>query len=102
MARSLVDCSGSCIVSLSLPSAALKGINRMYIVAIGWIFVAAMIAITSPTIISGVLSFLFYGVFPLALLLWLFGGPRRRKSLPARTDDAEPDQAAKDAKPGID
>jgi hypothetical protein len=52
----------------------------MYIVAIAWLYVALMMAITEPSLIGGVLSFLFYGLLPLALLLWLFGGPARRRA----------------------
>jgi hypothetical protein len=62
----------------------------MYIIAIAWLYVALMIAVTSRSVTAGVLSFLFYGVLPLGLLLWLMGGPRRRKSLPPRGEDDEP------------
>lgn len=51
----------------------------MYIVAIAWLYVALMVAFTEANIVSGILSFLFYGVAPLALLLWLFGTPTRRR-----------------------
>ncbi|MDE3020647.1 MAG: hypothetical protein KGI54_02170 [Pseudomonadota bacterium] len=49
----------------------------MYIVAIGWIYVTLMMALVSPTLISGVSLFLFYGLFPSALLLWIVGAPAR-------------------------
>ena len=52
----------------------------MYIVAIAWLYVALMIAITEPSVTGGVLSFLFYGLFPCALFLWLFGAPQRRSA----------------------
>jgi hypothetical protein len=75
----------------------------VYVVAIGWLFVAAMIAITAGNVTAGVLSFLFYGLLPLALLLWLMGGPRRRRR-PVAPDDAaaEGAQPTNDAKPGTD
>ena len=52
----------------------------VYIVAIGWIFVTLLMALTEPSITAGVLSFGFYGILPLALFLWLFGTPQRRRN----------------------
>lgn len=55
----------------------------MYIVAIAWLYVTLMMAITEKNLVSGIMTFLFYGLFPLALVLWLLGGPsrnRRRRS----------------------
>ncbi len=52
----------------------------MYIVAIGWLWVVLMMALTEVSVTAGVLTFLFYGLFPLALFLWLFGTPARRRA----------------------
>ncbi len=51
----------------------------MYIVAIGWLWVVLMMALTEASLMAGVLTFLFYGLFPLALFLWLAGTPERRR-----------------------
>ena len=53
----------------------------MYIVAIGWMFVVAcMAAVESLSSIAGaVTTFVFYGLLPLALFLWLVGTPQRRR-----------------------
>ncbi len=51
----------------------------MYIVAIGWLYVTLLMAATEPNVTAGVLTFLFYGAAPLALLLWLMGTPQRRR-----------------------
>lgn len=51
----------------------------MYIIAIGWLWVVLMMALTESSLTAGLLSFLFYGLFPLALLLWLAGTPARRR-----------------------
>jgi biotin transporter BioY len=51
----------------------------MYIIAIGWLYVAILMAFTETSILAGVMTFLFYGLFPVALLLWLLGTPLRRK-----------------------
>ena len=58
----------------------------MYIVAIGWIFVTLLMALTEPSITAGVLSFGFYGLLPLALFLWLVGTPQRRRNQSAASN----------------
>ena len=50
----------------------------MYIVAIAWLYVALLATAAETTVIGGGLTFLFYGVAPLSLFLWLFGTPTRR------------------------
>jgi len=57
----------------------------MYIVAIAWLWVTLMIAVSEPNPVAGVLSFTFYGLLPCALLMWLAGTPLRRR----RRRDAE-------------
>lgn len=51
----------------------------MYIIAIGWIFVTGLMALTEPSIFSGLVTFVFVGLGPLALILWLLGTPERRR-----------------------
>lgn len=52
----------------------------MYVIAIGWLYVTLLMAATETSITAGVLTFLFYGLAPLALLLWLMGTPQRRRN----------------------
>jgi len=51
----------------------------MYIVAIGWLWVVLMMALTEANLTAGLMTFFFYGLAPLALFLWLFGTPARRR-----------------------
>jgi membrane protein implicated in regulation of membrane protease activity len=51
----------------------------MYIVAIAWIYVTLLMALTETNVTAGILTFALYGLLPLALLLWLFGSPIRRR-----------------------
>lgn len=53
--------------------------TAMYIVAIGWLYVVLMMALAETSIVAGVMTFFWYGLMPLALLLWLIGTPHRRK-----------------------
>lgn len=70
----------------------------MYLVAIAWLYVTLLMAATEPSLIGGVLTFLAYGVGPLAIFLYVFG--RRRPRSPAVREpsdqpdrrDPEPDQ----------
>lgn len=64
----------------------------MYIVAIAWLYVTLMMAITEKNLVAGAMTFLFYGVLPLALVLWLVGVPRRRmrKAAEATGGDGAP------------
>ncbi len=60
----------------------------MHIVAIGWLYVTLMMAITEKSITAGVLTFVFYGLMPCALLLWL-GGTRLRRRAAKRQSIAQ-------------
>lgn len=51
----------------------------MYIIAIAWIYVTLLMALTETNVTAGILTFALYGVMPLSLLLWLFGAPIRRR-----------------------
>lgn len=50
----------------------------MWIVAIAWIYVVALMAATEPTLVGGIMSFLAYCVLPLSILFYLTGSKRRR------------------------
>jgi hypothetical protein len=59
----------------------------MYIVAIAWLYVALLMAATEPNLVAAVLSFVFYGILPLMLLLWLVGTPARRRRAAKRATE---------------
>jgi hypothetical protein len=58
----------------------LKAPLNMYVVAIGWLYVLVLVAVTQPTVTRAVLTFVFAGLAPLALWLWLVGTPQRRRN----------------------
>lgn len=65
----------------------------MYIVAIGWLFVIMMMAVTATSLLSGVVTLLCYGILPLGLFLWIVGTPQRRRRAALRDAiDEKPDQ----------
>ena len=52
----------------------------MYIVAIAWIYVVLLMSFTETSVVAGIATFMFYGLAPLALFLWLMGTPQRRRN----------------------
>ncbi len=50
----------------------------MYIIAIAWLYVTVLMAATEKTIVAGVFTFIFYGLLPCAILLWVLGVKHRR------------------------
>lgn len=51
----------------------------MYIIAIGWLYVTVLVAANEPSIVAGIISFLFYGLVPCSLLLWISASKVRRQ-----------------------
>ena len=52
----------------------------MYIVAIAWLFTVLLMAATEANVVAAVLTFVFYGLLPCGLLLWIIGTPQRRRN----------------------
>lgn len=57
-----------------------SSMEAMVIVAIAWLYVVFMMSITEHTAVAGVMTFLFYGVFPLTIVLYLMGTPQRKRN----------------------
>ena len=66
----------------------------MYLVAIAWLYVTLLMAAAERNVVSGVLTFLLYGLGPLALFLWLFGTPQRARVRAIRQRQRERDDEA--------
>ena len=64
----------------------------MLIVAIAWVYVVGLMALTEPSIVAGIVTFLFYCVLPLGTLVYIAGSGKRK----ARRRAAE--QAAREAR----
>ena len=59
----------------------------MHIAAVGWIYVVLMMAITEDSVVAGIMTFLFYGVFPVAIIMYLAGtGNRKRRRAQEQAD----------------
>ncbi len=61
----------------------------MYLIAIGWLYVALMMAVaeasaSNGSILGAVFTFVLYGLAPTALVMYLLGTPARKRALKAR------------------
>lgn len=65
------------------------GAFAMYIVAIAWLYVVVLMALTETSFIAGLVTLVFYGIAPLALFLWLMGTPERRRRQRSRQQPDE-------------
>jgi hypothetical protein len=72
----------------------------MYIIAIGWLWVVLLMAITESNVVAGVLTFTFYGLLPCALLMWLLGTSSRRARNRARAASEEGNLVKQEAESG--
>lgn len=59
----------------------------MYIIAIAWLYVVILMAATEKSVAAGLLTLIFYGLLPCALLLWLLGTKHRRRYRKNRLPD---------------
>jgi hypothetical protein len=61
----------------------------MYLVPIAWLYVVVMMAVaeatnSTGTVLGGIVTFVLYGLGPVALVVYLMGAPARRRSIKAR------------------
>jgi hypothetical protein len=64
----------------------------MHLVAIAWMYVVLMMTLAEATSTQGtwlgaVITFIFYGVLPLSIVLYVMATPARRRARQARTED---------------
>ena len=57
----------------------------MYLIVIGWLYVAVMMAVAEAnhpagTVLGAIVTFLLYGLLPTALVVYVMGTPLRRKA----------------------
>lgn len=69
----------------------------MLIVAIAWIYVVGLMALTEPSIVAGIVTFLFYCVLPLSTLMYIAGSGGRKARRRAEEAAAREASAMRDA-----
>jgi hypothetical protein len=68
-----------------------EGVTRMYIVIIAWLYVVVLMALAESSLTMALLTLFGYGLLPLAVLVWIVGGPKRRSSRPVHQLSDQPD-----------
>lgn len=68
----------------------------MYIIAIAWLYVTVLMAATETSWVAGIMTFIFYGLLPLSILLYLMGAPernrrRKKQAVNASQEQGDPD-----------
>ena len=66
----------------------------MLIIAIAWIYVVGLMALTETSIVAGIMTFFFYCVLPLAILFYLAGSRRRARKRARAAAPRAPNQSA--------
>jgi hypothetical protein len=61
----------------------------MYLIPIAWIYVALMMAVaeatnSNGTVLGAIVTFTFYGLLPVGLILYFIGTPSRKRARRAR------------------
>ncbi len=61
----------------------------VHLVVIGWLYVVVMMSVaeasaSNGTVLGAIVTFLLYGLAPVALVVYLLGAPGRRKALRER------------------
>ncbi|RZA33487.1 MAG: hypothetical protein EOP92_20605 [Lysobacteraceae bacterium] len=75
----------------------------MWIVAVAWIYVVALMAATEPSLVHGVMTFLFYCALPLSIVFYLTGSKRRRARREAQAVEAKATEHSRPAaSPSLD
>lgn len=65
----------------------------MYLIPIAWLYVVVLVAAAEDSVLAGTLTFVFWGLAPLALFMWLLGTPARRRRQRAREAPEHNDRA---------
>ena len=71
----------------------------MYLVVIAWMYVVLMMSVaeatnTTGTILGALVTFVLYGLGPVALVVYLMGAPARNSAIKKRNAQALPDKEA--------
>lgn len=71
----------------------------MYIVPIAWLYVAVMMSVaeatsSNGTVLGAVFTFVFYGLLPVGLVLYIMGTPGRKRALRARAEQEHAERNA--------
>jgi hypothetical protein len=56
----------------------------LYLIAIAWIYVVLLMSLAESSFIAGIMTFIFYCVIPLGLVLYILSSPARKRQIKER------------------
>lgn len=56
----------------------------LYLIAIAWIYVVLLMSLAESSFIAGLMTFIFYCVIPLGLVLYILSSPARKRQIKER------------------
>nr|WP_230408692.1 hypothetical protein [Undibacterium flavidum] len=59
----------------------------MYLIAIAWIYVVLLMSLAESSILAGVMTFIFYCIIPLGLVLYILSSPARKRRIKQAEQD---------------
>ena len=71
----------------------------MYLIVIGWLYVTLLMALAEAfssqgSVLGAIITFVFYGLLPMALVVYLMGTPLRRKAIRQQEQEAKQEAAS--------
>jgi hypothetical protein len=51
----------------------------LYLIAIAWVYVVLMMSLAESSVIAGIMTFIFYCIIPLGLVLYILSSPARKR-----------------------
>ncbi len=71
----------------------------MYLIPIGWLYVALMMSVAEATnsngsVLGAIVTFVLYGLLPVALMLYFIATPARKRAIRAREAEEQRQRAA--------
>jgi len=71
----------------------------MYLVVIAWLYVVLMMSVaeatsSNGTVLGAIVTFLLYGLVPIALVVYIMGTPGRKRAIKARAQAEQDEQKA--------
>jgi hypothetical protein len=76
--------------------------KNMYLIVIAWLYVTLMMALaeafsTQGSILGAIITFVLYGLLPMALVVYVMGTPLRRKARQRAAQTTDPSTGEPDA-----
>lgn len=53
----------------------------LFLITVAWVYVVLLMSATESSFLAGVMTFIFYCVIPLSLVLYILSAPARKKRL---------------------